>query len=376
MKNIQTVILLFVLPVFGPGISAQHPFILKGNAPATLNGKKIILIIQDDYSANKFKNKDVTIVKNGTFSFSDTILNPCEKAMIMTETPGNFFYFVIEGGETLITVKTLPKGWPLYRNKLSNSEIKNSIANDLSQQTTKLINHYFQTFARPTPEEKRILDLDADKKEELWNKELDLVRQAEAMHYSLIRLYELLNQRRSGIHLVKDALSKLPDHLQESKLGKELNTKIEAIQSIMAGSPVPHFTIETDKGSFFSDTLLMGKPYLIVFGATWCVPCKEKYPFLKTLYNRYHDQGFEIVSVNLDEKKETWLQQIKTYHLSWIQISELKKWEESEMIRLFSIRYIPFYLLVDKKGMILYNPEELQDPENKKLEPYIINALK
>ena len=41
-------------------------------------------------------------------------------------------------------------------------------------------------------------------------------------------------------------------------------------------------------------------PILLDFWATWCKPCAKGFPNLNGLYNKYHQQGLEIVGINED----------------------------------------------------------------------------
>ena len=43
-----------------------------------------------------------------------------------------------------------------------------------------------------------------------------------------------------------------------------------------------------------------GKPLLVNFWATWCVPCREEMPALNSLAAAYPDDVFAVVPVNLD----------------------------------------------------------------------------
>ena len=40
-----------------------------------------------------------------------------------------------------------------------------------------------------------------------------------------------------------------------------------------------------------------GKPLLVNFWATWCVPCRTEMPILTELYEKYADQGFEVIGL-------------------------------------------------------------------------------
>ena len=40
-----------------------------------------------------------------------------------------------------------------------------------------------------------------------------------------------------------------------------------------------------------------GKPLLVNFWATWCVPCRKEMPGLMELHEKYADQGFEVIGL-------------------------------------------------------------------------------
>lgn len=47
-----------------------------------------------------------------------------------------------------------------------------------------------------------------------------------------------------------------------------------------------------------------GSIVLVNFWATWCEPCKEELPRLESLHQKYKDQGFVVLGVNLDIKRD------------------------------------------------------------------------
>ena len=44
-----------------------------------------------------------------------------------------------------------------------------------------------------------------------------------------------------------------------------------------------------------------GKVVLVDFWASWCGPCKQSFPALERLYEKYSKRGFVIIAVSVDE---------------------------------------------------------------------------
>jgi peroxiredoxin len=64
------------------------------------------------------------------------------------------------------------------------------------------------------------------------------------------------------------------------------------------GFPAPAFSLETLSGDSISLADFKGQPVLIFFWASWCSVCKRTMPGLQTVYDEFHEQGFEILAVN------------------------------------------------------------------------------
>ena len=72
----------------------------------------------------------------------------------------------------------------------------------------------------------------------------------------------------------------------------------------MVGKPAPSLIVKSLNGETLRLSDLKGKYVLIDFWATWCAPCVAETPNLQKLYKAYHDKGFEIIGVSLDETLE------------------------------------------------------------------------
>ncbi len=97
---------------------------------------------------------------------------------------------------------------------------------------------------------------------------------------------------------------------------------------------------------------LRGKVVLIDFWATWCPPCREEVPNVVAAYQKYHDKGFEVVGVSLDQSKDALQIFIKGNQMVWPQYFDGKGWGNDISTR-FGIDSIPAMWLVDKKGMVV-----------------------
>ncbi|MCL2624539.1 MAG: TlpA family protein disulfide reductase, partial [Planctomycetaceae bacterium] len=104
---------------------------------------------------------------------------------------------------------------------------------------------------------------------------------------------------------------------------------------------------------------LRDKYVLVQFTATWCGPCHMEIPGMKEAYKKYHDKGFEIVSIYISERGADAVAEIKEHvehaELPWIVISETltKEAGQPKQGDFFAVQSVPTMLLVDKEGKII-----------------------
>ena len=65
------------------------------------------------------------------------------------------------------------------------------------------------------------------------------------------------------------------------------------------GRAAPGFALATLDGGRLSLQELSGRPVLMNFWATWCPPCRAEIPHLVSAYEKYGDEGLEILAVDL-----------------------------------------------------------------------------
>ncbi len=167
----------------------------------------------------------------------------------------------------------------------------------------------------------------------------------------VLALIELTYQPSPDFKKINEVYADYPENVKRSRAGKFLTYRVNTLSVGSVGTQAPNFTGMTPEGENISLFGSMGKVTLIDFWASWCRPCRMNNPFLVRLYEKYHDQGLNIISVSLDKNKEAWVRAIKQDGLNWFHVSHLKGWQEP-IAKQYHINFIPQTLLLDSKGII------------------------
>lgn len=78
---------------------------------------------------------------------------------------------------------------------------------------------------------------------------------------------------------------------------------IGASRALGPGQPAPEVRLPDADGHILSLGELRGNVVLVDFWASWCGPCATAFPAVDNLYRTLHDRGFEVMAINLDEKR-------------------------------------------------------------------------
>jgi thiol-disulfide isomerase/thioredoxin len=116
----------------------------------------------------------------------------------------------------------------------------------------------------------------------------------------------------------------------------------------LLGNPVPIQFTALD-GREVDTTRMRGKVVLIDFWATWCGPCVVGVPNIKAVYQKFHDQGFDVIGISLDSQKDQLASFVAKEHLEWPQFFG-GAGSDNRFGEQFGIVGIPKLWLVDKRG--------------------------
>lgn len=118
-----------------------------------------------------------------------------------------------------------------------------------------------------------------------------------------------------------------------------------------------------------------GKYVLVDFWASWCTPCRVEIPELKSVYEKYKDKNFTILSISLDKDKEKWMNALTHEQMSWPQLSDLKG-DQNSAAKAYKVLGIPANFLIDPNGKIIATGIRDYIPGNKTLDKFLNKLIK
>ena len=131
-----------------------------------------------------------------------------------------------------------------------------------------------------------------------------------------------------------------------------LHTQIVAGKATAIGVIAPDFILPDTSGRNISLSSFRGKYVLIDFWAAWCGPCRKEMPNMVKIYSDFKGKNLEIIGISLDKTRDKWVDAIKSEQMTWPQVSDLKFWQ-SEVAAMYSVKAIPYTILLDKEGKII-----------------------
>ena len=75
--------------------------------------------------------------------------------------------------------------------------------------------------------------------------------------------------------------------------------------SFEIGSPAYNFTLNDISGNLVQLDDFAGRPVIINFWATWCIPCRDEMPELEAAFQANQDDGLVVLAVNQQEPRDT-----------------------------------------------------------------------
>jgi len=136
--------------------------------------------------------------------------------------------------------------------------------------------------------------------------------------------------------------------------------EIDSSAVTRVGQRAPDFKVKTIEGKSVQLQTLEGKAVWINFFATWCGPCKAELPALENFWqNIKTNENAVILCIGREETQE----KIKPFRDERQLTLPMAPDPDRSIYGLYATKYIPRNILIDKKGMIVYQSKGYTEDE-------------
>ena len=156
-----------------------------------------------------------------------------------------------------------------------------------------------------------------------------------------------------------DLVNGLSDEIKTAPMSSVMFTELfdiyNGLVNTVEGKPFVDFTVVQDPADpetstvRFSDYIGKGKFMLVDFWASWCVPCRAEMPNLTKVYDTYHGDNFDMLSVAVMDDVESTVEAAKELGIVWNQIVNAQQIPG----KAYGFDSIPLIILFGPDGTIL-----------------------
>ena len=335
-------------------------YIVNVKAEGVFNGLRAYL--KTNTNPRSVRTTDTAIVSNGSFSFRGKI-NGVEMRTLTIDGLNGQTNIVLEPGKIQVTI---------YKDSIFSSTSvgtpNNDVFDDYKKQYKKqynVISSLRDSILKLANNPIILKQLKIKMKSQkilLKNFGFNFIKTYPDSDFSLTLLNSALGQKGFDIDLAKEAYDKInisikTKTVENQIISNQIKTKLNKAKKtelVKIGEKVPAFSGPNSKGILLDLNKIKGKVTIIDFWASWCKPCRIENPNLVNLYDKYHDNGLEIISISLDSETQrlAWIKAIKKDQLNWFNISNLKSWNDP-IAQLYGVNSIPATFIIDQDGVLI-----------------------
>lgn len=142
-------------------------------------------------------------------------------------------------------------------------------------------------------------------------------------------------------------------------------------QAIEPGQPLPANTVAGPDGQPL--TLADGQARLtyVDFWASWCGPCRQSFPWMNQLQDKYGAKGLRVLAVNLDARRED-AQRFLAEHPARFALGFDP---QGALARRVGVKAMPSSLLLDASGKVVAVHQGFRAEDAAELDARIAQAL-
>lgn len=120
---------------------------------------------------------------------------------------------------------------------------------------------------------------------------------------------------------------------------------------VKIGKSAPDFSLKTLENKQYNLSMIKTDYIVLDFWGSWCLPCIEGFPKMKTYYEKYQEK-VEFIGVACKDKEDKWREAVKKYNLTWTQLFNNDE-EALDVSLKYSIKAYPTKIIIDKNKNIV-----------------------
>lgn len=147
----------------------------------------------------------------------------------------------------------------------------------------------------------------------------------------------------------------------KASIDPEVRAKVEKLMLVSVGRTGPDITLD-DHGTMLQLAKLAAnyKYTALFFYSSTCSHCHDQLPTLKRDYELFHDKGFNVLGIALDEDSTNFLTSIVENMIPWPCYSEFIGWG-AKAVKAYQVKATPTFYLLDDKLRIVAKPNDAED---------------
>jgi thiol-disulfide isomerase/thioredoxin len=112
-------------------------------------------------------------------------------------------------------------------------------------------------------------------------------------------------------------------------------------------------------------TIVRGKVVYVDFWASWCVPCRLSFPWMKDLQAKYGERGLQVVAINVDRDRAAARKFLEDVHASLPIVYD----PAGKLAKLYDLQVMPTSFIYGRDGILRrrrdgFDPGEKQSVES------------
>ena len=129
-----------------------------------------------------------------------------------------------------------------------------------------------------------------------------------------------------------------------------LATAVPMAYALTASGPAANFTLKDADGNNVRLSEYRGQVVLINFWASWCGPCRQEFPLLDALHQKYQPMGFTVFGVNVEQERELADKVLREIPVTFPILFD----DRNEVSEEYDVDAMPATVLVDRSGEIRF----------------------